>query len=259
MNTVLTEIQTTKNLLKSDTGAVQDLTRDADGVVLTMAEIESTIAAAWLSATVSVPLVMAASVHDNDPYNLARRVLSINRSHSNRTALLLDAGELDLLTDSVHDLLDAHGAVPAPAQLWTEYVQLLRDLWRSFPLDAITPDQESGIFAEPGVLKPVNHTSGAYQVAGPLNAPLDENVIPDIYARINAQTTPEEATAFVKHADAVLLEGGASVEQLPDGLRVVLAQRHQRSGVEVFQEASLGTRESPRQFVEINVLYPSSS
>ena len=60
-------------------------------------------------------------------------------------------------------------AMPGPATT-ADAVVVARELWRSWPADAIVADRERGVFAESHRVVHIDHR-GAFDVAGPLNLP----------------------------------------------------------------------------------------
>ena len=170
------------------------------------AALDPSAFAAALTGALEVPIIVEAAIPDHDPYNLARRVLSLQRIHSARVSLLLRPGGIDPLTLTARELAgeEHRGSEGSPAEIWREYVRVLRELWGSLPLGNLTADQDSGVFAEPGAIAPISFTGDFYRVAGPLNAPVDDTGIPHIYARVTTETQPSLIDAFIDEADAVL-------------------------------------------------------
>ncbi len=115
-------------------------------------------------------LIITAGTSRNAPYNLARRIQSLNRITGGRVGLFLRADGLDPVTAGAA----AHGtgAAAGPARLLDEYVEVLRRLWQSFPEEALIGDREAGRFADPRSLVPASFSGEAYSVAGSLNVPL---------------------------------------------------------------------------------------
>lgn len=171
-----------------------------------LSALDPTAFAATLTGALEVPIIVEAAIPDHDPYNLARRVLSLQRIHSARVSLLLRPGGIDPLTLTARELAGEQrtGAEGSPAEIWREYVRVLRELWASLPLENLTADQDSGVFAEPGAVAPISFTGDFYRIAGPLNAPVDDTGIPHVYARVTTETQPSLIDAFIDEADVLL-------------------------------------------------------
>jgi alkanesulfonate monooxygenase SsuD/methylene tetrahydromethanopterin reductase-like flavin-dependent oxidoreductase (luciferase family) len=97
------------------------------------------------------------------PYNVARRILSLDRETGGRAGVVLLAGDGD----------EVSGPSPAggPVQRWSEYAALLAALWESFPREALIGDQEAGVVVDDSRLRPIGHEGRFYRVAGPLDGP----------------------------------------------------------------------------------------
>ncbi|PTT69913.1 hypothetical protein [Arthrobacter sp. HMWF013] len=115
-------------------------------------------------------LIVAASSSRNAPYNLARRIQSLNRITCGQVGLFLRADGLDPVTSAAPSspptIADSH------ARLLAEYVEVLRRLWVSFPEEALVGDRDTGRFADPRSLVPASFAGEVYSVAGALNVPL---------------------------------------------------------------------------------------
>ncbi len=130
--------------------------------------LDPTAVAAHLAALVpTVNWLVDAPTTRNAPYNLARRVLSLDRATAGRTGLVLRAGDGDEVSDA---------AVPDPgatsqAARWAEYAHIVTSLWQSFPRKALLGDQEAGIFADDSLISGIGHEGAFYRVQGALDGP----------------------------------------------------------------------------------------
>ncbi|PVZ53863.1 LLM class flavin-dependent oxidoreductase [Arthrobacter sp. H-02-3] len=115
-------------------------------------------------------LIATASTSRNAPFNLARRIQSLNRITGGQVGLFLRADGLDPVTSGASAGLAA--AVGDRSRLLKEYVAVLRRLWVSFPEEALIGDREAGRFADPRSLVPASFAGEFYSVAGALNVPL---------------------------------------------------------------------------------------
>jgi len=138
--------------------------------------IDPSIAAIALAhRTARVGVVVAASPRRDHPYNVARRLASIDHASAGRAGLLVGVDD----------------AAAAPGSPWTaagadvaaaDAVTAVRELWRSFPVDTIVADQDRGVFAESHRILAVDHTGPAYSVSGPLQVPWSPQVWPPVVA-----------------------------------------------------------------------------
>ena len=111
-------------------------------------------------------LVDAPTTH-NAPYNLARRILALDRATKGRSGLVLRAGTGDEVSQATVPDPSASGR----ARRWAEYAQVLTGLWESFPAAALLADQAAGLFADDSLIWGIDHRGSFYRVAGPLDGP----------------------------------------------------------------------------------------
>ncbi|KXV71378.1 nitrilotriacetate monooxygenase, partial [Gluconobacter japonicus] len=114
-----------------------------------------------------IGLIGTASTTFNEPYNVARRVASLDRLSNGRAGwnvvTATGGGEnfnLPRHVDHQERYERAH-----------EFVDVVTGLWKSVQPDAILRDKESGRWLDPAKVHPLNHKGRFYSVAGPLNAP----------------------------------------------------------------------------------------
>ncbi|MGW4965649.1 hypothetical protein ACWEPL_51235 [Nonomuraea sp. NPDC004186] len=134
----------------------------------------------------------------NAPYNLARRVLSLDRATGGRSGVALRAGG----GDEVSQATAPDPGATDPARRWTEYAHLLTRLWESFPRTALIGDQEAGIVVEDTRIRPIDHEGAFYRVAGPLDGPSSVQGRPVIVADLGTL----DATAVAESADVVVVD-----------------------------------------------------
>jgi alkanesulfonate monooxygenase SsuD/methylene tetrahydromethanopterin reductase-like flavin-dependent oxidoreductase (luciferase family) len=111
-------------------------------------------------------LVDAPTTH-NAPYNLARRILALDRATKGRSGLVLRAGTGDEVSQATVPDPSASGRT----RRWAEYAQVLTGLWESFPAAALLADQAAGVFADDSLIWGIDHEGSFYRVAGPLDGP----------------------------------------------------------------------------------------
>ncbi|WP_426066868.1 LLM class flavin-dependent oxidoreductase [Gluconobacter sp. NFX36] len=114
-----------------------------------------------------IGLIGTASTTFNEPYNVARRIASLDRLSNGRAGwnvvTATGGGEnfnLPRHVDHQERYERAH-----------EFVDVVTGLWKSVEPDAILRDKESGRWLDPAKIHPLNHKGRFYSVAGPLNSP----------------------------------------------------------------------------------------
>ncbi|MFC8527448.1 hypothetical protein [Nocardia sp. NPDC057227] len=135
--------------------------------------------------TTGLGLVAAASPQRDHPYNLARRIASLDhiaRGRAGWLALRADAA-IALGAPDRGSWAPARG--PRGAELLADAVTAVRALWRTWPLESLTLERPARVRPPEAELRYADHT-GAYASTGPLNVP----------------TTPQgEPVVFWEHAD----------------------------------------------------------
>lgn len=90
------------------------------------------------------------------PYNLARRIASLEQLSAGRIAWVVNAAA------------DEH---------LSEYIRVVQQLWRSWPRESIAADASAQHFAQTDAIRRIG-AEGAYPVAGPLNVPSSPQHLP---------------------------------------------------------------------------------
>ncbi|WP_440708538.1 NtaA/DmoA family FMN-dependent monooxygenase [Herbiconiux sp. YIM B11900] len=88
-----------------------------------------------------------------------------------------------------------------------EFVRVCQELWRSVDRDAFVWDRETGMVAEPGSIRAIDHHGEFFDVAGPLNTVASPQQAPVL---IQAGGSPRGIRASAGFADVVF--GGAFAE-----------------------------------------------
>src|SRR6202167_5147349 len=126
-----------------------------------------TLLSAVATHTTNIGLVATASSTYNSPFNLARRVASLDHISNGRAGWNVvtsfdSQGSKNLGLDEYLDYATRYGRA-------LEFVEVARGLWDSYEDDAFPADVERGVFLDPAKLHALNHVGEHFQVAGPLN------------------------------------------------------------------------------------------
>ena len=159
--------------------------------------VESTIAAATLAALAPrLGWLAAAAVHRDHPYNLARRVASLDHVSDGRAGLLL--GLSDGYAPSGREGHEVWGGagltegVPIGIDTTADAAAAIQALWHSWPAAAIVADRDTGVYARSEEIVHVDHR-GVFDIDGPLTVPTTAQGAPVLAWR--ATTLPEAARA----------------------------------------------------------------
>lgn len=137
-----------------------------------------TLLSALAVTTSRIGLIGTATTSYNDPYNLARRLASLDLISRGRAGWNVvtsgDAGTArNYGKDEHYDYDTRYGRAH-------EYLEVARGLWRSYEDDAFVRDRETGTFLDPSKQHALNHKGRFFSVEGPLNiqrSPQGEPVI----------------------------------------------------------------------------------
>lgn len=137
-----------------------------------------TLLSALAVATKHIGLVGTATTSYNDPYNLARRLASLDLISKGRAGWNVvtsgDAGTAgNYGRDEHYDYDTRYGRA-------FEYLDVARGLWRSYEDGALVRDRATGVFLDKDKLHTLNHKGEHFSVVGPLNiqrSPQGEPVI----------------------------------------------------------------------------------
>ncbi|MEG3177288.1 LLM class flavin-dependent oxidoreductase [Sphingomonas sp. RB3P16] len=137
-----------------------------------------TLLSALAVATSHIGLVGTLTTSYNDPFNLARRLASLDLISKGRAGWNVvtsgDAGTAGNYGREEHyDYATRYGRA-------FEYLDVVRGLWRSYEDDALVRDRATGVFLDKTKLHALNHKGEHFSVVGPLNiqrSPQGEPVI----------------------------------------------------------------------------------
>jgi FMN-dependent oxidoreductase (nitrilotriacetate monooxygenase family) len=137
-----------------------------------------TLLSALAVATTHIGLVGTLTTSYNDPFNVARRLASLDLISKGRAGWNVvtsgDAGTAgNYGRDEHYDYATRYGRA-------FEYLDVVRGLWRSYEDGALVRDRASGVFLDRSKLHALNHKGEHFSVVGPLNiqrSPQGEPVI----------------------------------------------------------------------------------
>ncbi|ORA12903.1 LLM class flavin-dependent oxidoreductase [Mycobacterium arosiense] len=146
-------------------------------------------------------LVVAASVHRDHPYNLARRLMSVDHAAPGRVGWFALDADRRIGLNAVADTWT--GATLGPAHT-AAAIEAVRTLWRTWPYASLVGDRATGVFADAAQIRRAD-VHGAYRITGPLNVPGSPHGDPPVWQWAGAATA---------NADVIVVEDG---EPVPDG------------------------------------------
>lgn len=126
-----------------------------------------TLLAGLAVASRHIGLIGTASTTFNEPYNIARKVLSLHHLSGGRAGwnvvTATGGGENFNLPSHMN-----HAERYSRAQ---EFYDVVAGLWRTVSPEALVRNKQSGQWADPSRIAPLNHKGRYFSVKGPLNTP----------------------------------------------------------------------------------------
>jgi FMN-dependent oxidoreductase (nitrilotriacetate monooxygenase family) len=137
-----------------------------------------TLLSAVATHTHNIGLVATMSSTYNSPFNLARRLLSLDHISGGRAGWNVVTSFDSQVSKNFG--LDEHLDYATRYARAEEFVEVARGLWNSYEEDAFPADVERGVFLDAEKLHALDHVGEHFKVAGPLNlsrSPQGEPVI----------------------------------------------------------------------------------
>src|SRR5271154_632572 len=157
-----------------------------------------TVLSALAVSTSRIGLIATASTTYTEPFNLARQFASIDHISNGRAAWNIVTSWLATAARNFGGWGQvSHADRYARGE---EFMTVVKALWDSWAADAIVDDRASGRYARPERIRPINHRSEFYQVAGPLNLPRCPQGRPVL---VQAGSSDPGRRFAARHADAV--------------------------------------------------------
>lgn len=130
--------------------------------------VDPTILLATLARETSrIGLITTVSTSFNEPYNVARQLMSLHWLSKGRVGWNI----VTALAGNKNFGLDRMPAAEERYARAAEFTAVVKKLWRSFPSKALKVDRQTGLFADPQQVKPIDHEGEIFKVKGPLTMP----------------------------------------------------------------------------------------
>ena len=157
-----------------------------------------TLLTALSQATSRIGLIATVSTTYNDPYNLARRLASVDHVSRGRCGwnVVTSAGA-DAAANFGLDDRPAHAERYARAD---EFVLVAKALWDSWEAEAVIADKAAGRYADPDRIHPISHRGQHFSVAGPLNVERPPSGHPLL---VQAGSSEDGKDFAARHAEAI--------------------------------------------------------
>ena len=166
-----------------------------------------TLLSAVATHTTSIGLIATASSTYNSPFNLARRLASLDQISNGRAGWNVVTSFDSQVSKNFG--LDEHLDYATRYGRAREFVEVARGLWDSYEDDAFPADVERGVFLDPAKLHALNHVGEYFSVAGPLNVSRSRQGQPVIFQ----SGVSEDGRNLAAHvAEGIYAPGGSLAE-----------------------------------------------
>ena len=157
-----------------------------------------TLLTALSQATSRIGLIATVSSTYNEPYNLARRLASVDHVSRGRAGwnIVTSAGADEAANFGLTDRPD-HATRYARAD---EFLTVAKALWDSWEAEAVLADKARGRYADPARLHRLDHEGRYFSVAGPLNVARPPQGYPLL---VQAGSSDDGKDFAARHAEAI--------------------------------------------------------
>ncbi|HVW42461.1 MAG TPA: LLM class flavin-dependent oxidoreductase [Amycolatopsis sp.] len=216
--------------------------------------------------TSHIGLVGTLTTSYNEPFNVARRLYSLDHISSGRAGWnVVTSGDAGTAGNYSRD---EHYDYPTRYGRAHEHIEVVRGLWDSYEADAFPRDKESGVFLDPAKQHALNHKGEYFSVVGPLNLERSPQGQPVIFQAGDSEEGRDLGAAvgevIFTHAASLeqakafrteLRERAAAKGRDPEGLLtlpgigIVIADTDEEARVK--EDARLGTKSFDRALKEL--------
>ncbi|MDO9711471.1 LLM class flavin-dependent oxidoreductase [Paracraurococcus lichenis] len=157
-----------------------------------------TTLAALAGATSRIGLIATASTSFTEPYNLARQFASLDHISGGRIGWNVVTTWVGAAAGNYgQDALAPHAERYARAE---DFLDAVTKLWDSWDDAAVLEDRAAGRYADPALIRRIDHQGPYYRVTGPLNVPRGPQGRP-VLVQAGSSATGKRFAA--RHAEAV--------------------------------------------------------
>ncbi|MET4430375.1 LLM class flavin-dependent oxidoreductase [Mycolicibacterium sp. 624] len=157
-----------------------------------------TLLTALSQHTSRIGLIATVSSTYNEPYNLARRLASVDHVSGGRAGwnIVTSAGA----DEAANFGLDDRPSHAARYERADEFLGVAKTLWDSWEVDAVVADKASGQYADPERIHAIDHVGSHFRVAGPLNVERPPQGHPLL---VQAGSSEDGKNFAARHAEAI--------------------------------------------------------
>jgi FMN-dependent oxidoreductase (nitrilotriacetate monooxygenase family) len=161
------------------------------------------------AATTHIGLIGTASTSYNEPYNIARRFLTLDHVSNGRAGWnAVTTADVPSARNFGREAAPDHGQRYARAD---EFASVVKALWNSWDNDAFVGDKAGGRFVDADKVRPIAHRGEHFAVHGPLNLPRSAQGHPVV---LQAGGSADGRELAARHAEAVFSASQSFEESL---------------------------------------------
>jgi len=164
--------------------------------------LEPTVILSAIAAhTKNIGLIATLSTTYNEPYNIARRIASIDHISGGRAAWNIVTSPLSIIAANY----DARAALPDHEQRYAqaeEFVEVVQQLWDSWESDAFVADKTTNRLVDRDKVWPIDHRGERYAVKGPFQVPRAPQGQPVL---VQAGSSSQGRAFAERHAEAIFV------------------------------------------------------
>ena len=181
----------------------------------------SVVGTLMIAATQRLGIVPTFATYSYPPYLVARLLGSMDQVSQGRAGWNMVTGSSDFVVKNFgRDRLPEHDTRYDMAD---EYIDIVKKLWDSWPLDSMIADRESGILCDPTKVHAINYEGRYYKCRGPLNS----GPLPQGHAVIaQAGGSPRGKRFAAQHADTVVahVKGVDQMKKYRDDISIMMRE-----------------------------------
>jgi FMN-dependent oxidoreductase (nitrilotriacetate monooxygenase family) len=162
------------------------------------------------AATTHLGLIGTISSSYNDPFNIARRIASLDHVSGGRAGINV-VTTADAAAARNFGQADVFGHAERYAR-GAEFIEVLQKLWDSWEDDAVVGDKHAGRLIDPARLHSIDHHGKYYDIEGPLTVPRAPQGRPVV---VQAGASADGRDVAARHAE-IVFTAAHSIEDAAD-------------------------------------------
>jgi alkanesulfonate monooxygenase SsuD/methylene tetrahydromethanopterin reductase-like flavin-dependent oxidoreductase (luciferase family) len=161
----------------------------------------TTLLTALAAPTKDIGLIPTISTTFSEPYDVARRIATLNHLSGGRAGWNAVASRGILESANYGHLVRPAAGARGPRL--EEFLEVVHGLWGTWDVDSLTLDKASGEAMRPNLIRQLDHSGKEFRVRGPLNVPSPQGQPP---VTVLAGAGADFCTRAARYADVVFTQ-----------------------------------------------------